>query len=116
MGVDLTLMPESFNLDGEPYSHHLLEMTRDRELWKAIEEAGIERSAGSVTCFKGTREDGENRYGEVTKTPYDTPITYAQAGELADLFSQNKMYGSNVWIHAALKSMPRALPVYLFWH
>lgn len=116
MGVDLTLMPESFNLGGQPYSHHLIEMNRDRVLWSAIETAGIERSVGSVICFKGPREDGEHTYGEATENPYGTPITYVQAGELADLLSKHKVYGANVWIHAALRSMPRALPVYLYWH
>ncbi len=116
MGVDLTLLPESFGGDERPYSFHALRLDRDRELWREIEQSGLEIAVGRpVTCHFARTPDGETCYGSIEETPYGTPLTKMMAGQIADIMSARPQSRNNQWILAALNAMPRDLPVYLYW-
>ena len=117
MGVDLTIMPQSYRFDECIVTQHAIQFERDRTLFEAIEKSGQEVDAGMpVTCHFALTADGETCYGEVTENPYGTPITSMTAGQMHDVLSPHQMHGSNVWIFAALGAMHRDLHVYLYWH
>ena len=117
MGVDLTIMPQSYRFSERIVTQHAIQFERDWVIWKAFEKSGQEVPVGMpVTCHFARTADGETCYGEVTENPYGDPITSMTAGQMHDVLSTHKMHGSNVWIFAALGAMDRDLPVYLYWH
>lgn len=116
MGVDLTLMPQSFGGPEHRYSFQALRMSRDRDIWRAIDQSGKETDVGCpVSCHFARTEDGETCYGAITETPYGTKLTFIPAGELSDIFAAHSPHGDNKWIFAAVAAMPRELPIFLYW-
>ena len=113
MGVDLTIMPESF----DDTSFHLLHLERDRSLWGAIEAAKIEHRADKpVRCFVARGSDGDPAYGELETTPYGDPLTWARAEDLRNVMSGGEIWGNSAWIYAALQAMKPDHKIYLYWH
>ena len=117
MGVDLTVMPVSWVSGDRLRAYSAMELDRHREMFRAIEAAGIETDVpGPVTCYRARNADGDTCFGEVRKGPYDTTLTTASAGDLHRVMSGFALTGNNKWIFAALGAMPPMARVVLYWH
>jgi hypothetical protein len=117
MGVDLTIMPQSYAFGERIICNDALMLERQNELWAAIETSGDEVDVTlPVTCHFARTKDGETCYGEVSESPYGNKLTLMSAGRLSEVLSAHQMIGKNVWILAALKSMKPNLPIILYWH
>ena len=124
MGVDLTLLPFEVNEEVEKtvcFSHSVLGVDRDRELFKKITE--LEEKKGIAVPFNFysyLSSDGkyeEPHYGITTETPYGTPLNYLRVKDLlefkAAIYSFDKRTKA-VW--AYLKQLPPKTKIALYWH
>ncbi len=117
MGVDLTILPQSYGTADRIVCFDSLMFYRQRELWDAIDRSGDEVDVTlKVVCHHARTEDGETCFGEITKNPYGSALTLINAGRLSEIISEHELTGKNVWINAALKAMPANHPIILYWH
>lgn len=118
MGVGLTILPESWRSSGgQIMAYSAMELDRDRCLFKAIENAGIEVGVSMpVTCHFARTADGDPCFGEVERGPYGTRLTTVKAHELHRVMSAFEMNGNNRWIFAAIGAMPKDKTIVMYWH
>ena len=117
MGVDLTILPQDFvTTDGKIHASSILRFDRDRELFEAIGNSGIESDVSApVTCHLSEGDNGETCYGDVVESPYGENLTWCTAGQLASVMAAIEMSKPNEWIHAAIKAMPIKRPIILYY-
>jgi hypothetical protein len=123
MGVDLALLPVEGLLSGLPCAFSVLELTRCRELWDAINVVKNRPVGPTLRCYVATLENGERGWGNLEEDAYGNEIRYAKAGELAkaiDGFNEvardHGSYTSNAPAAAYLRELPKDAPVALYWH
>ena len=116
MGVDLTLMP----LMSKDFwaSHDLLRLERRSEFWPEIAKIEKAEVPQPVYCYVARGQDGEAKYGELSETPYGTPLPWTTVGALLELKDhecvQEHRLNRAVWKY--LSELPPDLPVALYWH
>jgi hypothetical protein len=112
MGVDLDLMPVLSR--GSWNCHEMLHCDRDRDLFAAIAALGESLVPEPIWCHRAL-VGGEQGYGQLSTTPYNTPLTWLPAGKLAPAF-----IGYSGWrnraVRAYLTQVPEDWPVVLYWH
>lgn len=117
MGVDLTIMPVDYVLGERILAYSALELDRDRQLFNAIEAAGIEVDVtGPVTCYRALDADGNSCFGDVLVGPYGTILTTVSAGDLHRVMSAFAISGSSRWIFSALGAMQPEARIVMYWH
>lgn len=117
MGLDLTIMPQSYGYHDRIVCFDSLQFERQRELWNAIQKSGDEVDVTiPVTCHFARTDGGETCFGEITDNPYGSRLTLMNAERLSEVISDHELIGKNVWINAALKAMKPNHPVVLYWH
>ena len=112
MGVDLTIMPVLFR--DSWLCHDMLTLDRCRYMWDDIANLGEKPVGQPVQSFRSRCEDGESCYGDMTETPYGTPLTWLPAGSLATAITYQTP--KNVGIRAFLECLPSDWPVVLYWY
>lgn len=117
MGVDLTIMPQSFTFYDEIYCLDCMQFDRQKELWKPIEASGdAVEVIMPVHCHFAKNEGGETCFGGLVENAYGEPLTLMSARQLSEIISKHELHEKNVWINAALKAMKPNKPIILYWH
>lgn len=84
MGVDLRLLPFDADFDGLHFSHTILNVRMDRDLWEAVdgvEQFPVPDDFMSFSC-RNQEECEETHYGNTVETPYGERLTYTTAKNL----------------------------------
>ena len=123
MGLDLTLLPFD-SPEGCPrdFSHTLLPLGRDRELFEEI--ARVETEFGRDVperfhSYRGRDAAGEACYGETLQTNYGDRLRYVRVKHLLHQKNHPRFcagYPENRAILAWLKESDPELRIALFWH
>ena len=84
MGVDLRLLLFDCDLDGLHFSHTILDVRRDGNLWDVIDEFEQFPVPDDFTSFSCGNQEGceETHYGNTAETPYGERLTYTTAKNL----------------------------------
>lgn len=110
MGIDLTLLP--FDCDHEylSFSHNVLQLPRDYNLFDKIRATTQNEVPEGFTSYV-SRDDAyeETHYGKTTEDPYGEKVRYTTAGEL----KKCGIYGPS---GAYVNELPDENKVALFWH
>jgi len=127
MGLDLKFLPidsEYQSVAGQGgHAHSMLEFGRNYKAFELIEKVPQrERPDFDFSSFvsvvpDGTMEGG-SCYGRVKETPYGRPLTFARAGELADVLQRDGLNFSprQKAAVAYLACLPRESEIGLYWH
>lgn len=120
MGVDLRLLPLDYEGPDITYSHTILSMERQRELWPKI-EALPSTPAPRFTSFMAIREaepdKGESCYGYATKDAYGQPLRCVTADDLRKCVMRLVgLYEKNYAIGCYLSALPPETRIVLYWH
>jgi hypothetical protein len=123
MGLDLSLLPVEHEhiVDKESgkrwgFSHSLLAMDRDYNLFDAWQTVETEAAPESFSTFVSVDNDyPEPHYGYTDKDPYGAPLRTAKAGVLTNVGVPNSSQ-RNQAVLAYLAALPAGTPVVLYWH
>jgi len=118
MGMDLKLLVVDGASESWGFSHTILSVSRDYDLFRKI-IGDFERRTFNLSIYVATVPDGsmegESYYGHVKDTPYGEPITYIEIEKLAKTMSKcTDLSQNNKAILAYLKDCPYDL-VALYW-
>lgn len=84
MGFGLRLLPFDADFDDLHFSHTVLDVHRDSNLWRAVnavEQFPVPDDFMSFSC-ENQKEYEETHYGNTIETPYGERLTYAIAKNL----------------------------------
>lgn len=96
MGLDLTLLVFDSHEEGPPhFSHTMIYLDRHGALFDAlrkVEEAHGAPVPEGFTSFRSREKNayhphGDDHYGVTERTPYDEPLRFVRAGDLARAFA-----------------------------
>jgi hypothetical protein len=81
MGLDLKLLPFDADFDGLHFSHTVLNVRRDSDLWVCVKQTEQFPVPNDFTsfCCNDQAEYEEWHYGVTTKTSNDKQLTYTAA-------------------------------------
>lgn len=84
MGLDLKLLPFDADFDGLHFSHTILNVHRDRDLWACVKQTEQFPVPDDFTSFLCGKQDEyeEKHYGNTVETPYGERLTYTAAKNL----------------------------------
>lgn len=74
MGLDLTLMPLSHDADDWGFSHEMLKLQRNYELFERIQRLPTTNVPLKFATYRSIEDGIDPRYGETQKTPYGEPL------------------------------------------
>ena len=119
MGLDLRLLPQ-YN-ERADFSHDILSLSRDGEMFNIISEVekenGKEIPRNGIYTFLATGKDGESKYGKTYESPYGDIINSVQCKNLKEAL---KDFMPKHWKNKAIKSfineLPDNLEVWIYWH
>lgn len=110
MSIDLTLLP--FDCDSEllSFSHNVLQLNRDYDLFGKIDKLPQLEVPNNFSSYLSRDEEYEEpHYGNTTETPYGNKLQYTTAGEL-------KKCNINGPAGAYINALPDQNKVALYWH
>lgn len=83
MGLDLSLLPYDCDMESLTFSHTVLQVERDYELYEKIQKLPSEKVDKSFSSYL-SRDDKyeESHYGETIENPYGEPVVCVLAGSL----------------------------------
>lgn len=119
MGVDLTILPVDYNIEGKRICHSQLQFERRRELWDVIREKVVTRKIDKpISCFLARNTDGERCYGEIMEDPYGEVLEVTTFNEFVRILEHQGFTGlrRNIAIAAFIEAMPSMDEVVLYWH
>ena len=109
MGLDLTLMPLGADNNEWGFSHELLDVPRNRDLFERIMKLPALPVPTKFMTFRSRGDDGEARYGQTQDTPYGEPL-------LATTMAHLKTCGIPGPHGAFVAASPDNQRVALYWH
>jgi len=119
MGVDLTILPVDFNIDGKRLCHSQLKFARNKELWEVIRDKVVTRKIDKpIWCYLACDTEGEPCYGEIMEDPYGKVLEVTTFNEFVRIL-QHKSFtdnSRNIAIAAFIEAMPSMDEVILYWH
>lgn len=130
MGIDARLLVVDGNCGDWGFSHTVLSLDRDYELWEEIKACEPQLRPGfSLHTFAGKRIDsgyyeGERVYGEIERDPYGDPIRFLTANHLGEAFAAwgrksehpERLSKHNIAAGCFLQMLPEQTLVGLYWH
>lgn len=123
MGLDLRLLPfDSPEGCGREFSHTILPLERDWELFDQIREVEEEQGRDIPERFRsflGRDDQGEYRYGETERTPYGSRLRYVRVKHLLSLQEEPcfcEGYPENRALLAWLQASDPERRIALYWH
>jgi hypothetical protein len=125
MGVDLTILPTRGNLcetNSACFSHNLLWLDRDRDLWESIhtlaDQIGRPVPEGFAS-YLGKSESGDHCYGEMDcNDAYGEPLKAVRANDLGNMkeFRSEDRSDVNYAVGMYLRALPPDWVCVLYWH
>lgn len=115
MGVDLTLLPFTYDMGASASSHTVLHLCRHRDLLDKIQSLpSFQVPKDFATYLKGGREE----FGNLQDTPYGERLKYTTAESL--LVLRDHVDVKDNWDNRAawayLAELPPDTKIALFWH
>lgn len=108
MGLDLSLLPVDHYTPEWGYSHSILQVPRDSDLFQRIHIKGI-AVPRDFSTYMGPLGNGERGYGNTQVTPYGEPLELVKASDLKPL-------GFSGPVGDYLQALPDDKLIALFWH
>ncbi len=113
MSLDLSLLPAYSQSNNCDFSHDIIQMERDEELFVRIvllsNEKGLPVQRGGISTLMDLHEN-------IEKDKYGDRINSVLAGELAELFGYDEFENwKNNAVAAYIRRLPKDLPVWLYW-
>lgn len=117
MGVELTFLIVDRESRDEWDAHTTIWIGKYREFFQAIEHSLKEHLVGvPVWCHFDCDDEGDNKYGQCTQTPYGSPLTYLTAAEILSL--EDLVPDDGYYLKAALAYLKALEPdhkIILYW-
>lgn len=109
MGIDLYLLPFDCDLPQISFSHTILKVPRDYEMFDRINKCEQHPVPKDFTSFVSRDEEyEESHYGTTTEDSYGARVMYILAGDL-------KTVGLESPIRDYINALPDETKVALFW-
>ena len=120
MGLDLTLLP-FYSEDMEiPFSHDVIQLSRNYELFDIIN--AVEKQFGrdvpeNFTSYVSRDDKYEDiHYGITATTSYGDSLKYVKAKDLWKVMGFENLSWRNKAVIAYLRELPENLNIALYWH
>lgn len=121
MGLDLKLLPQWRVSPVCDFSHDVIWMARDGELFDLIEkverEVGVAVDKVGIYSYVATLPNGESGYGRTVETPYGKRMKSVTAKQLKDSLVD---YVADDWKNEAgiayVNALPDDLLIWLYWN
>ncbi len=112
MGVDLRLLPFDADFDGLRFSHTVLNVHRNSDLWPCVKETEQFPVPDDFTSFscENQEEYEEAHYGYTVETPYGERLTYTAAKNLKGIAFKPDA------VVAYINALNDDVKVALYWH
>jgi hypothetical protein len=121
--LDLSLLPVEADFEQENgtrwgYSHSILQMDRDKAMFRRLQEvptAPVPEDFCTFLC-QDDQLGGEPHYGQTHEDPYGNKLRCAHAGLLAVHEDPARDSDRNRAVFAYLRALPQTTLVALYWH